>query len=64
MKEIINMRLEIIEMKIKQQRKSIEQKDGSQKELTDRIDKPLARVIKKNRERTQINKIKNERSYS
>ena len=29
--------------------------------ITNKIDKPLARLIKKKRERTQINKITNER---
>lgn len=35
---------------------SIEQKGGSQKELTDRIDKPLARLTKR-REREQERKF-------
>ena len=30
-------------------------------EKTDKIDKPLARLIKKKREKTQINRIKNEK---
>ena len=30
-------------------------------EKIDKIDKPLARLIKKKRERTQINKIRNEK---
>ena len=30
-------------------------------EKTNKIDKPLARLIKKKRERTQINKIRNEK---
>ena len=29
-----------------------------------KIDKPLARLIKQKRERTQINKIRNEKSYN
>ena len=36
---------------------------GSLKELT-KIDKPLASLIKKKKEKTQINKIKNERDHN
>ena len=43
----------------KQQQRSIKLKAGSLK--INKIDKPVARLIKKKRERTQINKIRNEK---
>ena len=33
-------------------------------EKINKIDKPLARLIKKKREKNQINKIRNEKSYN
>ena len=42
----------------KKEQRSIKLKAGS---FTNKIDKPLARLIKKKRERTQINKIRNEK---
>ena len=43
----------------KQQQRSIKLKAGFEK--INKIDKPLARLIKKKRERTQINKIRKEK---
>ena len=42
----------------KKEQRSIKLKAGS---FINKIDKPLARLIKKKRERTQINKIRNEK---
>ena len=47
-----------------QQRKTVEQINETRSwffEGINKIDKPLASLIKKKKERTQINKIKNER---
>ena len=60
-REIIKIRAEINEIETK---KTIEQINESRSwffERINKIDKPLARLIKKKRERTQINKIMNER---
>ena len=59
-REIIKIRAEINEIETKkQENKSMKLGAGSLK--INKIDKPLARLIKKKRERTQINKIVNER---
>uniref|UniRef100_M3Z6Y7 RNA-directed DNA polymerase n=1 Tax=Mustela putorius furo TaxID=9669 RepID=M3Z6Y7_MUSPF len=60
-REIIKIRAEINEIETK---KTIEQINETRSwffERINKIDKPLARLIKKKRERTQINKIMNER---
>ena len=59
-KEIIKMRTEINEIKSKKIQKIKESKSWFFEKIN-RIDKPLTRLIKKKRERTQICKIKNER---
>ena len=60
-KEIIKIKAEINEIETK---KTIEKINGTKSwffEKINRIDKPLARLIKKKRESTQINKIRNEK---
>ena len=46
-------------MEIKQQKKKINKIKSSFFEGVNKVDKPLARLIKKKREKTQINKIRN-----
>ena len=60
-KEIIKIRAEINEIETK---KTIEKSNETKSwffEKINKIDKPLARLIKKKRERAQINKIRNEK---
>ena len=60
--EIIKIRAEINAIKTK--KKTVEQINETRSwflERINKIDKPLASLIKKKKERTQINKIKNER---
>ena len=60
-KEIIKIRAEINEIETK---KTIAKSNKSKSwffEKINKIDKPLARLIKQKRERTQINKIRNEK---
>ena len=60
-REIIKIRAEINEIEMK---RTVEQVNKTRSwffERINKIDKPLARLIKKKRERTQINKIMNER---
>ena len=60
-KEIIKIRAEINEIETK---KTIAKSNKTKSwffEKINKIDKPLARLIKKKRERTQINKIRNEK---
>ena len=62
-KEIIKIRAEINEIESKKI-KTIQKINESKSwffEKINKVDKPLSRLIKKNRERTQINKIRNER---
>ena len=62
-KELINIRAEINEIETNKQ-KTIEKINKAKSwffEKINKIDKTLARLIKKKRERTQINKIRNEK---
>ena len=60
-KEIIKIRAEINEIETKRAIAKINKTKSWFFENTNKIDKPLARLIKKKRERTQINKIRNEK---
>ena len=60
-KEIINIRAEINEIEIKKTIAKINKTKSYFFEKINKIDKPLARLIKEKRERTQINKIRNEK---
>ena len=60
-KEIIKIRAEINEIETKKTLANINQTKSWFFEKINKIDKTLARLIKKNRERTQINKIRNEK---
>ena len=60
-KEIIKIRAEISEIETKKTIAKINKTKSCFFERINKIDKPLARVIKKKRERTQINKIRNEK---
>ena len=59
-KEIINIRAEINEIETKKTTAKINKTKSWFFEKIKKIDKPLARHTKKKRERTQINKIRNE----
>ena len=56
-KEIIKIRAEVNEIETKETIAKINKTKSWFFEKINKIDKPLARVIKKKRERTQINKI-------
>ena len=60
-KEIIKIRAEINEIETKTTIAKINKTKRCFFEKINKIDKPLARLIKKKRERTQINKIRNEK---
>ena len=60
-KEIIKIRVEIKEIEMKKTIAKINESKSWFFEKINKIDKPLARLIKKKRERTQINKIRNEK---
>ena len=60
-KEILKIRAEINEIEMKKMTEKINETKSSFFEKINKIDEPLARLMKKNRERAQINKIKNER---
>ena len=60
-KEIIKIRAEINEIEMKKTIEKINEMKSWFFEKINKIDKPLARLIKKKRERTQINKIRNEK---
>ena len=60
-KEIIKTRAEINEIETKKTIAEINKTKSWFFEKINKIDKPLARLIKKKRERTQINKIRNEK---
>ena len=60
-KEIIKIRAEIDEKEMKERIVRINKTKSWFFEKINKIDKPLARLIKKNREKNQINKIRNER---
>ena len=60
-KEMIKIRAEINEIEMKKTRAKINKTKSWFFEKINKIDKPLARLIKRKRERTQINKIRNEK---
>ena len=59
-KEIIKIRAEINEKETKEAIAKINRTKSWFSEKINKIDKPLARLIKKQREKNQINKIRNE----
>ena len=65
-KEIRKIRAEINEIETKKTIAEINKTKSWYFEKINKIDKPLARLVKKKRERTQVNKIRNEkrRSYN
>ena len=60
-KEIIKIRSEINEKEMKETIAKINKTKSWLFEKINKIDKPLARLIKKKREKTQINRIRNEK---
>ena len=60
-KEIIKIRSEINEREMKETIAKINKTKSWFFEKSSKIDKPLARLIKKKREKTQINRIRNEK---
>ena len=58
---MITIRTEINETEMKKTIEKINETKSWSFEKITKIDKPLARLIKKKRERTQINKIRNEK---
>ena len=60
-KEITKIRAELNDIEIKSTILSINESRSWFFEKINKIDKPLGRLIKKKRERTQINTIRNER---
>ena len=56
-----NDQAEINDIEMKKTIEKINETESQFSEKINKIDKPLARLIKKNRKRTQINKIRNER---
>ena len=60
-KEIINIRSEINEKEMKEMIAKRNKTKSWFFEKINKIDKPLARLIKKKREKTQINRIRNEK---
>ena len=60
-KEIIKIRAEVKETEIKETTEKINETKSWLFEKINKIDKPLARLIKQKRERTQINKVRNEK---
>ena len=60
-KEIIKIRAEINEKETKKTIAKINKTKSWFSEKINKIDKPLARFIKKKRERAQINKVRNEK---
>ena len=60
-KEIVKMRAEINDIETKKTIKRINESGSWFFEKMNQIDKPLVRYIKKKRERTQINKSRNEK---
>ena len=60
-KEITKIRAEINEIEMKKTIAKINKTKNWFFEKINKIDRPLARLIKKKRERTQINKIRNEK---
>ena len=60
-KEIIKIRAEINEKEMKETKAKINKTKSWFSEKINKSEKPLARLIQKTRERTQINKIRNEK---
>ena len=60
-KEIIKIRVERNEIETKKTIAKINKTKSWYFEKINKIDKPLARLVKKKRERTQVNKIRNEK---
>ena len=60
-KEIIKIREELNDIETKRPIQRINKSRSSFLEKINKIDKPLSRLIKKKRERIQINTIRNER---
>ena len=60
-KEIINIRSEINEKEMKETIAKINKTKSWFFEKINKIDKPLARLIKRKREKTQVNRIRNEK---
>ena len=60
-KEIKNIRAEINKIETKKTVEKINETKSWFFEMINKIDKPLSRLIKKKRERTQMNKIRNEK---
>ena len=63
-KEIIMIQAEINEKEMKETIVKINKTKSWFLEKTNKIDKPLARLIKKKREKNQINKIRKRRGYN
>ena len=63
-KEIIKIRSERNEKKLKKTLMKINKTKSCFFEKIKKIDKPLARLIKKKREKTQINRIRNEKEVT
>ena len=63
-KEIIKIRSEVNKKEIKETIAKMNKTKSWFFEKINKIDKRLARLIKKKREKTQINKIRNEKSYN
>ena len=61
MKEIIKIREEINKKDIQKTIEKINKNESWFVQRANKIDKPLSRLTKKRRERTQMNKIKNEK---
>jgi predicted lipoprotein len=61
LKEIIKIRVEINEMETKGTIQTINETKTWFFEKINEIDKPLAKLMKRKRERTQINKIRDEK---
>ena len=59
-KEILKIRAEINAKELKRQQQKSKKAKSCFYEKINKIDKPLARLIKKQREKNQINKIRNE----
>ena len=63
-KEIVNIRLEKNEKEMKETIAKINKSKSWFSEKINKIDKPLARLIKKKREHTQIHRIRNEKEVT
>ena len=61
MKEIIKIREEINQIEIQKTIEKVNKTKSWFFERVNNVDKPLARLTKKKKERTQINKVRNEK---